>query len=400
MSGRRVLPLYAPPTLIVKQAAALMTFRYTTKWSGLGRWLSSISKLLEISAGAVGIGCFGYPIHPVYEVTSGCNLRCLHCHARGGERLRDELGTIGAKRVIENAASVREFRTLVFTGGEPLVRRDIYELIKYASDIGFYTVLASNATLITCELAKKLKESGVSGVAASIDFIEPYRHDEYRGVSGAFDAALKGILNARREGLYIQINITVSKRNFTQLRELIRLADKIGAQVALLYQLIPTGRGENLFNEALSAESFYKLIKELYCLQAETDCLTVPVGLPEYFVYLTKSANINTKIAANLFKGCIAGRGMFYIKPNGDVWPCPFLPISAGNLLDSDGKEIWRSPLFNTFKNRCNLKGSCKTCLYRDVCGGCRARAYAYTKDPLASDPCCPFYRIEQPISR
>lgn len=395
---RKVLPFYVPPTLMLKQATSLMIFKYATKWGGLSRWLSDIPKLLQIAAGAIGIGCFGYPIHPVYEVTANCNLRCLHCHARGGELSKDELDTRKAKRVIENIASVREFRTLVFTGGEPLVRRDIYELMKHASDIGFYTVLATNATLITQKVAKRLKENKVSGIAASIDFVEPAKHDEYRGLSGAFEAALRGISNAQREGLYIQVNITISKRNFTQLEGLTKLADKIGAQVVLLYQLIPSGRGENLFDETLTSESFNTLIKELYHTQGKINPVIIPVGLPEYFAYLTKSLNLNTKIASNVFKGCIAGRGMFYIKPNGDVWPCPFLPLSAGNLLERSAKELWRSPLFNLFRNRENLKGTCKTCLYREVCGGCRARAYAYVREPLASDPCCPLYRIEQPI--
>ena len=395
---RRVLPLYVPPTLLLRQATSLLAFKYVTKWHGLNKWLADLPKLLRIAAGAIGIGCFGYPIHPVYEVTASCNLRCLHCHARGGERFKNELDTRGAKKVIENITTVPEFRTLVFTGGEPLVRRDIFELTEYASEVGFYTVLATNATLITQEVAKKLKKCKVWGIAASIDFVEAAKHDEYRGVAGAFKAALKGILNAQKEGLYIQINITLSKRNFTQFQELVKLADKLGAQVILLYQLIPAGRGENLFNETLTSESFNTLIKELLKIQGEINPVIIPVGLPEYFAYLTKSLNMNVKATSNIFRGCIAGRGMFYIKPNGDVWPCPFLPLSGGNLLDKSAREVWRSPLFNLFRNRVNLKGPCKTCGYREVCGGCRARAYAYTRDPLASDPFCPLYRIEQPI--
>jgi len=399
-NSRRVFPLYIPPTFLVKQAASLMTFKYATKWNGLSRWIKNMPNLLQISAGAIGIGCFGYPIHPVFEVTSNCNLRCLHCHARGGEFRLDELSTRDAKEIIENLADVREFRTLVFTGGEPLVRRDIFELMKYASDIGFYTVLATNATLITREVARKLKEVKIGGIAASIDFVDPVMHDEYRGASGTFENTLKGISNALREGLYIQVNITISKRNFKQLRELTILADKIGAHVILLYQLIPSGRGENLLSETLNSEQFKILMEELHNIQSMINPVTIPVGLPEYFAYLTKSMDLNPKIASHVFKGCIAGRGMYYIKPNGDVWPCPFLPISAGNLKEKSAKEIWRSPVFNMFRDRSRLKGHCSRCIYRDVCGGCRARAYAYTNDPLQSDPCCPLYRVEPPITR
>lgn len=391
-NSRRVLPLYVPPTLLVKQAATLAVFKYATKWSGLGRWITRIRNLLSISAGAVGLGCFGYPIHPVFEVTSNCNLRCLHCHARGGEKRTDELGTKDAKKVIENLANVSEFRTLVFTGGEPLVRKDIYELMEYASDLGFYTVIATNATLMTSEVARKLKEVGVGGIAASIDFVDRDMHDEYRGVRGAFEAALRGISNALREGLYIQVNITISKRNVNQLRELAMLADRIGAHVILLYQLIPFGRGRELLDEALDSRSFSRLVEELFFIQGKINPVTVPVGLPEYFTYITRSMNLNLELASRVFKGCIAGRGMFYIKPNGDVWPCPFIPISAGNLKEKPAEEIWRSPTFNMFRDRRRLKGNCGRCIYREICGGCRARAYAYTGDPLQSDPCCPFY--------
>lgn len=354
--------------------------------------MSKIRNLLNISAGAVGIGCFGYPIHPVFEVTSNCNLKCIHCHARGGELRADELGTRDAKKVIENLAEVSEFRTLVFTGGEPLVRRDIYELIRYASDIGFYTVIATNATLITGEVARTLKELRVGGIAASIDFIDPAMHDDYRGARGAFEAALRGIFNALNEGLYIQVNITISKRNVNQLKELIMLADKIGSHVILLYQLIPYGRGQELLDEVLDSKSFVRLIEELYNIQGRINPVTVPVGLPEYFAYLTRSINLNPEVASHVFKGCVAGRGIFYIKPNGDVWPCPFLPISAGNLKEKPAIEIWKGTLFNMFRDRRRLKDKCGRCIYREVCGGCRARAFAYSGDPLQSDPCCPFY--------
>lgn len=390
MRGSRVLPFYAPPTLIMRQVAALTAFKVVTKWTGLSWWARHALKLCRISAGAMGIGCFGYPIHPVYEVTLDCNLRCIHCHVRGGERIYEELSTDEAKKAIRNLMSVKEFRTLVFTGGEPLVREDIYGLMSYASSLGFYTVLATNATLITEEAARKLRKAKVRGIAASLDFIDAEKHDAYRGSPGAFDAALKGIANARNEGMYIQINITASRRNFDQIEGLLKLADQIGAHVVLLYQLIPVGRGETLFNEAFNSEAFASLMARIRDAQSFIRPVVIPVGLPEYFVFLMRSSRLNPKLAS-AFKGCIAGRGMFYIKPNGDVWPCTFLPLKAGNLLENSASEIWRSPLFDMFRSRENLKGPCGMCEYVSVCGGCRARAYAYTGDPLAYDPCCPY---------
>jgi radical SAM protein with 4Fe4S-binding SPASM domain len=386
------MPFYTPPTLLLKQAITLSVFKYTTKWRGLSLWMKDILKLCKVAAGAIGLGCFGYPIHPVYEVTSNCNLRCLHCHARGGEKAGKELNTKEAKGVIENLAEVPEFRTLVFTGGEPLVRKDIFELLAFASNIGFNTVVATNATLITEEIARKLKCSGVEGIAASIDFVRPEEHDAYRGMKGAFKAALRGIENANKVGMYIQINTTISKRNLNQLTGLLKLADRINAHVVLLYQLLPSGRGEALLNETLDTEEFSMLVNKVYEIQSEVNPVIVPIGLPEYFAYLASSGRVSPKLAFKIFKGCIAGRGMFYIKPNGDVWGCPFLPINAGNLLEKSSKEIWNGEFFNTFRDRSNLKGYCRECIFREICGGCRARAYAYSGDPLSSDPFCPLH--------
>jgi len=391
---RRVLPFYVPPNLLAKQVAALMSFKQATGWPGIDRWIPKLGRLFRVSAGAIGIGCFGFPIHPVYEVTAACNLRCKHCHASGGKPGTDELGTEQAKLVIRHLADVPEFRMLVFTGGEPLVRPDIYELMSYASRIGFYVVVATNATLITKEIARRLKESGVEGIAASIDFIDPKQHDDYRGVANAFNAALNGIKNASKEGLYIQINITVSKRNFNQVRELLLLADSLEACVVLLYQLIPVGRGLTIVDETLNSVEFLALMRELHEVQKDVKPVVVPVGLPEYFPYLINKAGILSRSSSSLFKGCIAGRGMFYIKPNGDVWPCAFIPLKAGNVLKQSALEIWRdSMVFRMLRDRSNLKGDCRDCKYRENCGGCRARALAYTGDLFASDPECPLLR-------
>lgn len=394
--GLRVLPFYVPPTLVLRQVASLLRFRSLTHWPGMSRWIPDVDRLLKVAAGAVGIGCFGFPIHPVYEVTAACNLRCRHCHASGGSPYPGELDTEGAKEVIRRIAEVPEFRMLVFTGGEPLVRRDIYELVEHAKGLGFNVVIATNATLISRGVARKLREAGVEGIAASLDFIDPAQHDEYRGLRGAFRLALRGISNAASEGLYVQVNITLSKRNLSQLEGLLRLSDRLGAHVVLLYQLIPAGRGLSIQSEALSREEFKRVLGALRAVQREIKPVVVPVGLPEYFAYLHDGSE-PARLSSMVFSGCIAGRGMFYVKPNGDVWPCPFVPISAGNLLKQSALKIWRkSSVFESLRNRESLKGYCRTCKYVGVCGGCRARAYAYTGDLLASDPMCPLVAGEK----
>ncbi|MCS7126017.1 MAG: radical SAM protein [Aigarchaeota archaeon] len=387
--NRFVLPPYIPPSLIMRQAMTLTTFKEITGWRGLGYWLRYIKTLLNVAAGAIGLGCFGYPVHPVYEVTSNCNLRCVHCHARGGEKGDRELRTEEAKKIIENLAHVDDFRMLVFTGGEPLIRNDLLDLVRYARNMGFSIVIATNGVLITRDVVRKMVENGVEGVAVSIDFTSPDQHDDYRGVRGALRSAIKGIINARREKMYTQINITLSRRNLNQLKQLLEISDKLEAHVTLLYQLMPSGRGEQLINEALSISEFYYVIKTLENIQSTVKPIIIPVGLPEFFAYLALKKNLNPRLASLIFKGCIAGRGMFYIKPNGDVWPCPFLPINTGNLLEKNAEEIWRGEVFNIFRDRRNLKGFCRECNLREVCGGCRARSYAYSGDPLSSDPSC-----------
>jgi len=358
-------------------------------------WLKHLPQLFKVAAGARGIGCFGFPIHPVFEVTPRCNLRCKHCHVRAGAGIYGELSTEDAKRVVKSLAEVPEFRMLVFTGGEPLVRQDIYELLAYATSLGFNTVVATNGTLITPEAARALKESGTMGIATSIDSTDPEEHDAFRGVKGAFEKTLKGIENARQAGLYLQINISISRYNLEELEELLLLADRLEAEVVLLYQLVPMGRGEEIMEAALQPEEFGQVIERTQRIQGRIRPVVVPVALPEYFVYLTKRLRLSPRIASWFFKGCIAGRGMFYIKSNGDVWPCAFVPIKAGNILETSALDIWRNgEAFVKLRDRGNLEEPCRSCPYREVCGGCRGRTYAYTHELFAADPGCPF--VEQ----
>ncbi|HAL62509.1 MAG TPA: radical SAM protein [Chloroflexi bacterium] len=391
---RKVRPFYIPPSLVTRQVASILAFRLATRWKGLPFWTNNLPKLFRVAAGAVGIGCFGFPIHPVYEVTPRCNLRCKHCHVRADENVYGELNTADAKRVIKSLAEVPEFRMLVFTGGEPLVRGDIYDLLLYAKGLGFSTVIATNGTLIDKEAARSLKESGTMGIAASVDCVDPQKHDSFRGLGGAFEKTIHGIENARQEGLYIQINITISRYNLHDLEEMLLLADRLEAQVVLLYQLVPVGRGEEIENAALKPEEFAQVIEQTHRVQEKIRPVVVPVALPEYFAYLSKN-ELSPRIASLFFKGCIAGRGMYYVKSNGDVWPCAFVPIKAGNLLESSALDIWRNgQVFVRLRGRRNLKKPCGDCLHREVCGGCRGRAYAYANDLFASDPGCPF--VEQ----
>jgi AdoMet-dependent heme synthase len=400
LTDRMVKPFYDPPSLIIKQLRSALLIRRLTGWTRLPWWTTQANKIFQIAAGCQGVGCFGYPVHPVWEVTSRCNLTCEHCHARGGESDgKDELTTEeGKSRVIDALAQVPDFKSLIFSGGEPLVREDLFELIGHAKTRGFYPIIATNATLITSTVAEKLKKAGTLGIAASIDSTKDEVHDAFRKKAGALKLAKEGIANASAEGMYIQINITASKVNIGELEDIIRFADDLRAHVILLYQFIPSGRGLENAQFELSTEEFRDEILHIGALQKDLHPVIAPVGLPEYWALLDRMNNKGSK--PDVLRGCICGNGMFYIKPNGDVWPCAFVPKSGGNLRDRSPREIWSdSELFNKLRDRTNLQGECGRCGQKEICGGCRARAYAYSGDLFAEDPKCPLSPDERATS-
>ncbi|RDD53137.1 MAG: radical SAM protein [Candidatus Korarchaeota archaeon NZ13-K] len=291
--------------------------------------------------------------------------------------------------MVDSIATVPEFRTLVLTGGEPLIREDLCDIIKYARDVGFEVVIATNGTLLTEKKAKELSSLDIAGVAISLDSCESELHDNFRGVPGAWRRAIEGAENARREGLYLHINITLSKLNFEELHQLLHLADKLGSHVVFLYQFQPFGRGSPRQDLTLDASTFLKVIETVASLQSELNTLVIPVGLPEYFAYLSSKVGV----LRGSFGGCMAGRGMFYVKWYGDVWPCVFLQTSVGNLLKEPAIKIWKeNELLIKLRDRRNLDEPCKSCIYVENCGGCRSRAFLLTGSPFAADPMCPFY--------
>jgi radical SAM protein with 4Fe4S-binding SPASM domain len=344
----------------MRQLEAAVRFARLTHWRGFWKWLPRHAfRSLPVSAGAIGMGCIGYPAHPAWEVTNACNLRCVHCHASSGKPNPDEMTTEEAKRFIDQLASVDEFRMLVYTGGEPLVRPDIFELMEHSRQAGLVNVLATNATLITPEVAKRLREVGVAGVAVSLDSCEAEVHNAIRRNPEAFRLALEGMRNVREAGMLLQVNTTAMESNFDTLRELIDLADEKGSSIMLMYSTI-----------------------------------VEPVAGPQYWPFLMEREGKSArwmKRASRVFHGCAAGRGFVYIKPNGDVWPCPFVEVSAGNAREQGFATIWREgEIFVALRDRENrLQGKCGACRYRGMCGGCRGRAMAVTGDLMAEDPSC-----------
>jgi radical SAM protein with 4Fe4S-binding SPASM domain len=393
---RKVRPYWWPPSLILRQAMSLFYVGTLSRWRELPRWLFTYAfKCLPGAAGSRGMGCIGFPSHPVWEMTAACNLHCIHCHTSGGNSAIDELTTDEAKRLLDQLADIREFRMMAFTGGEPLVRRDLFELLAYSQALGFTNTMATNATLIDDKVAQRLRRYGVVIAAVSLDGVDAATHDSVRGSPGAFEAALQGMRALRRAGILLHINITAMEYNMDQMKQLMTLVDELGTGILLMYQLVPVGRGRDIQEAALDLGANERLIRFMAKAQRTNKAIMEPVAGPQYWPFLLKQNGITNgaflRLAEMVFHGCSAGRGFVYIKPNGEVWPCPFVEVSCGNVRQTPFSTIWTtSTVFKDLREReKRLKGRCGNCQYRRLCGGCRGRAWTTTGNYLAEDPSC-----------
>jgi len=358
---------------------------------------------LPTAAGAIGMGCIGFPIHPVWEVTNACNLRCEQCHASSGKPLPDELNTEEGKRLLDGMAAVGEFRMLALGGGEPLVRPDIFELVAYARSLGLEISIATNGTLLTTEMAREFKKMGVANIAVGLNANDESIHEQITRVPGSFAKTKNAIYATLEAGMNLQINTTVMKENRLAIPGLLDFASEVGAQIVLLYQLVPEGRGDEEME--LSIKEYRALTKMVADNQKTNRAIIEPTCSPQYWAYLMsrdgkKPSRLGMKLAKTLFKGCVAGSGLCYIKPDGEVWPCPFVPLSAGNVRRHSLDKIWyESELFNNLRDREKLSGEkCGSCRFKYICGGCRGRAYAHSGDYLGDDPLCFLYPTTTPV--
>jgi len=396
-------PFFLPPSLMFRQLGSALLMAYLNRWRRFPQWLRHHSlRSLPVANGALGMGCIGYPGHPVWEVTAACNLRCIHCHAGSGKPDPQELNTDEGKRLIDELAAMDEFRTLIFTGGEPLVREDIYELLRHAQQAGFANIIATNGTLIDEETAYKLKDHGVVCHAISVDAADPAVHNFIRNKPEAFDLALRAIEATKKAGILLQINTTAMEYNMSHLGDLIDFVSAQDAGIMLMYQLVAVGRGEKISNATLKKSANRRLSELITAKQRNVQTVIEPVAGPQYWPHMLKARGFDSgrrlKLAEKVFHGCAAGRGFVYIKANGDVWPCPFVEVSGGNVRERAFRSIYEdSQVFRDLRRReQTLKGMCGECDFRTVCGGCRGRALAYSGDYLAEDPRC-FIRERNP---
>jgi len=363
-----------------------------------------------------GIGYYGVqrpqttaaPFLIVWNFTKQCNLKCKHCYENAGPKTAlDELTTEEAKRAIDEFADAGVV-ALSFSGGEPLIRRDFFEVARYAAEREFYVSVASNGTLITKKVAQEMRKADIQYIEISLDGFEK-THDEFRGVPGAWKRAVRGIKNCVEAGLDTCVATTVTHYNLKEIPKLIEFVEKeLHANRFIAFNFIPVSRGKGIVDQDLTPKEREDLLDFLYSKLVDKNCrLDIFSTAPQYAVtsfkfafgpviatHFTNKAAIEmlqgrTKTLTEFIGGCGAGRLYCGMEPNGDVEPCVFIPIKLGNIREERLVDIWRkSPILKQIRNRDSFKG-CGECEYRYICGGCRARTYAYFNDLQGPDPGC-----------
>jgi AdoMet-dependent heme synthase len=343
-----------------------------------------------------------------WELTAACNLKCVHCRAcPAEERSPDELSTKEGKKLLEDIASYAS-PAIVLSGGEPLVRPDVFELAEYGTAIGLRMLLATNGTMVTPEIAQKIHDVGIQRVSVSIDGSNGATHDAFRRIPGAFDAAWKGIENIKAVGVPFQINTSVGKHNIDELPSILELAVERGAVALHIFLLVPTGCGKEMSDDEMIEPAEYEnVLNWFYDRSKDSPIALKATCAPHYFRVMRQRAKAEgIKITPEthgmeaMTKGCLAGSGVCFISHVGEVFPCGYLPISAGNVRKTSFERIWEdAEIFLTLRDESNLEGKCGYCEYRRVCMGCRARAYGSTGNYLATEPSCA-YEPTAPVGR
>lgn len=351
----------------------------------------------------LGKGLEGEPNTPLivsYAVTRACNLRCLHCHVSAREAMPDELNAKEAIRAIDEMKSLGT-EALIFSGGEPLLRKDfITTLAQYCDDRGIITAMLSNGVLIDHKVALELKDAGIKAIGIPVDSVYPETHDKLRNVPGTFKKAVSAIRACLDMDLEVVVTTMALKNTCNEMTKRIEFLENLGVDEVAVYDLVPVGRGKDMMDQAMTHEQRVSLMQYLQAKQEETEMVFTMSGgeplYPEIAMEIHKAHDSKPKDL--LLKefwihnavGCHAGILYFSLRPNGDVYPCTFLPIAVGNIRKQSLTDIWRnSKILNTLRQRKALKGKCGACEYRETCGGCRGRAYACTEDYLESDPVC-----------
>jgi radical SAM protein len=362
------------------------------------------------------------PFLAIWEVTQSCDLACKHCRAAAQPIAHpDELTNAEGKALIDQIAEMH-VPIFVFTGGDPLKRKDVFELITYAANKGVQVALTPSATpLLTREAIFKLKEAGLVRLGISLDGSSPEIHDVFRGLPGAWARTIQAIEWAGEAGLPIQVHTTISRHNAHDLDNLCSLFEKLNIVMWNVFFLVPVGRGQ--LDDLLSGEEFEQVFGKIYELSHRVSFQIKTTEAMHYRRYLLQhnleerrvshgsghpgghpgttarpaaydagapTADAKTRTASWATRRVNDGKGFMFISHIGNVYPSGFLPIHAGNVKQTPLQDIYRNaPIFKSLRDTSKLEGKCGACEYKEICGGSRARAYAVTGDPLAQEPCC-----------
>ncbi|TAN45515.1 MAG: radical SAM protein [Nitrospirae bacterium] len=335
-----------------------------------------------------------------WEITRRCNLRCVHCRSSSEMEAKGhpDFTTEEAFRVIDDISGYAK-PVVVLSGGEPLMRKDVFEIAKYGTEKGLRMCLATNGSLVTEDICGKIKESGIRIVSMSLDGSTEEVHDNFRNQKGAFQGILNSAALFKKHGIEFIINSSFTKRNQEEIPKVYKLAKSLGATAWYMFMIVPTGRGEEIMNELISKEDYEEILNWHFDMEKdEHDMLVRPTCAPHYYrVVLQKSKEEGVKFEKRTLKfstggskGCLAGQLICLIDVDGNVLPCSYFPKAAGNIRQQSFKDIWEnSKLFKDMRDFKSYKGRCGSCEYVNVCGGCRARAYAMEGDYMAEEPFC-----------
>jgi len=356
-----------------------------------------------------------------WNLTKACNLLCSHCYLLadniqqldqantnlssatpsqgtlnfnqmqcGTASTDDELDTDTALKVIDEIAELNPNLILILTGGEPLLRKDIFDLSRHASRKGMMVLLGTNACLINDDVAKKLKDNGFSGIGISLDSTHPDVHDSIRGMKGSWESAIEGMKACKRQGLEIQIQTTVFKKNYDEIPELVSFANEMGARVFNLFFLVCTGRGQDITD--ITSKQYEDALKQIYELHNQYEgTMLVSAKCAPHYRRIAYEMNPESALVKYYSGGCPAGTNYCRITPEGNVTPCPYMDTSCGNLREKSFAEIWNNSGILNELREADLKGRCGECEFESMCKGCRARALVTTGDQMEEDSWCDY---------
>lgn len=340
-----------------------------------------------------------------WETTQRCNLRCVHCRCSSDmDASEGDFTTEEGKKLIDD---IVEFCSpvLVLSGGEPLLRKDIFEIARYGTGKGLRMCMATNGTLIDDAVCGKIKSSGIRIVSLSLDGSRAEVHDNFRACPGSFDGILRGAAMLKKHGIEFIINSSFTKRNQDDIAHVFKLAKSIGATAWYMFMIVPTGRGEEIMSELISKEDYEEILKWHYEQEKlEEDMLMRPTCAPHYYRLVPQLSKKDgshferrtLKFSTGGAKGCIAAQSICLIDCFGNVKPCSYFQKSAGNVKQQKFREIWEnSQLFKDLRDFKQYKGKCGACEYINVCGGCRARADSVYDDYMAEEPFCNYIPVK-----